>query len=493
MKKPTIKLLGLLAVSLAQPLSAEDKHPNIIFVLIDDFGWQDVSYNGSTFYETPQMDQLAASGMKFNYAYAASPMCSPTRASIFTGKAPARHGITQWLPGDMNTGKSYHCPPPVKTLKREEVTIAEALKEGGYDTEFLGKWHMGGDSATQHGFDTESGFIRANGCKMDFPFERGGGKKFFSDSKPGEYFTDKITDKAIDIINKDRDKPFFLYLSHFAMHYPIKSKPELKAKFEEKRKKMKLELKTISDSSSWNKTKTCVTQHSAEYAGELFNLDENIGRLVDALKKAGKYDNTIIILTGDNGGRSAANLMKGAVSTSVAPLRGGKTYVYEGGLRTPLIISWPGHIKAGTETDVPVNSMDFYPTLLDMCGFKLRPEQHLDGVSLLPVINGGKLARDTNYWHFPHYQREGGSPASAIRVGDYKLVISYHLEKVELFNLKDDPNEEKDLSASMPEKVKMLQDKFDAYLEETGGKKPTPSNKKKKGSNSNAKKKSKNK
>ncbi len=465
------------------------KKPNVLFILTDDFGWKDVGFNGSTFYETPNLDKLSKEWMKFNVNYAASPMCSPTRVSIMTGKAPSRHGVTQWLPGDLNSGNKYNCPPPAPYMKKEELTLGEAFKEAGYETSFLGKWHMGPFSYARpkdQGFDSEAALVEINNCSMFHPFHRGtkGTKPGIPGSQKGDYYTDKLTDLAIEFVKEKRDKPFFLYLSHFAMHSPIKSKQALKAKFAKKAKESGVKSKIVTDSHSHQKVES--VQSSAEYAGELFNLDENIGRVVDALKSSGQYDDTIIVFTGDNGGRSS---LKGGNSTSVWPFRGGKTFVYEGGIRTPLLIHWPGKIKPGSFSDVPVISMDFYPTLLEMCGLSLKPQQHVDGVSLVPLMTGEQINREALFFHFPHYQREGASPASAIRVGDYKLVVNYHHEDIELFNLSDDLGEQKNLASEMPEKAEYLKKKLMAHLEEAGARvpelnksfKPGAAKKKKKG------------
>jgi len=335
--------------------SQAQKKPNVVFILIDDLGWKDVNYNGSTFYETPCIDALAADSMKFNYYYAASPMCSPTRASIMTGKSPARTGITQWLPGNLNSGGRYDCPTPTQFLKRDEITLGEAFQEGGYETCFLGKWHMGPlklGTPKDHGFDHEGGLIQENAAQMFYPFSRGKNKPLFP-GKKGDYFNDTITNHAIDFIKKKKDKPYLLYLSHFAMHLPLASKKGLLQKFTEKKEKLSLQSKGYEE--KYAHVQMQMNQYSPTYAGELANLDENIGRLTAALKESGQYYNTIIVFSGDNGGRSSLNKND---PTSVYPLRGGKTFLYEGGIRTPMFIRWPGKSQAGSSSDVPTTSMD---------------------------------------------------------------------------------------------------------------------------------------
>ena len=287
------------------------KHPNVLFILIDDLGWYDVGYNGSSFYETPNIDRFAAESSRFDFCYAASPMCSPTRVSIQTGKSPARHGVTQWLPGterSPNVRPRCVVPSTFPSIRNSETTLGEAFQTAGYNTAFFGKWHMGSIKATggprKHGYDQQQAVIETNRCEMFFPFRQKNPQLYFDDAKPGDNFTDKLTDEAIKFIAAERDKPFFLYLSHFAMHAPIKSKEDLRAKFEKKRAKLPPlsdEQQKINDTYSSLPYKR--RQDEPEYAGELTTLDNNIGRLIRELKERGIYDNTIVLLTGDNGGR----------------------------------------------------------------------------------------------------------------------------------------------------------------------------------------------
>ncbi|QVY65979.1 sulfatase [Polaribacter sp. Q13] len=459
--------------------SNQDQKPNIVFILIDDFGWMDVGYNGSTFYETPNIDALAKDWMRFDNCYTPSPMCSPTRTSILTGKNPARHGITQWLPG-LNrafTKKGekatvFSPKPKVQGIQESEITIGEAFQEAGYETSFMGKWHIGSFKETggpkNHGFDSETAVIESNKCTMFYPFWDN--PQFFPNAKEGDNFTDLLTDAAIDFVSEKRDTPFYLHLSHFAMHAPIETSYELRTKFQKKANNLP------ENGAFWNDyefthKKIKARQDDAEYAGELYTLDKNIGKLVAALKKEGLYENTIIVFTGDNGGRSS---FMGGHPTSNEPLKGGKTYVFEGGMRTPLLIHWPGHSKAGMQTNVPVTSMDFYPTLLEMAGLPQKPKQHVDGKSFVPLFNGGKFEHKAMYWHFPHYQGEGSYPASAIRVGDYKLINHYHHNKKQLFDVIKDPYEKTDLADKYPKKVAKMYKKLMSYLKKTGAQIPQP-------------------
>ncbi len=372
-------LICLTLMSLCSSAAADQK-PNVLFILIDDFGWKDVGYNGSTFYETPRIDALSKEWMRFDNCYTPSPMCSPTRASILTGKNPARHGITQWLPGrDTFYGAqgetpAVYCPTPLpRGINAGEITLGEAFQEAGYETAFYGKWHMGKFRATggpvKHGYASQKAVIEENGCEMFYPFRKH--PEYFPNAKKGDNFTDLLTDAAIDFVTAERDQPFYLHLCHFAMHHPIGSKPELRERFAKKRAALpSSEKETVTPDHTHHPQK--FRQDDPEYAGELMTLDENIGRLVDALKAAGHYENTIIVFTGDNGGRTSYHREH---PTSNQPLRAGKTFIYEGGLRTPLLIHWPGHGvdgAGGKITDVPVTSMDFYPTLLEMAGLPLK-------------------------------------------------------------------------------------------------------------------------
>lgn len=470
--------LAIIASLVLASSSPAAERPNILFILIDDFGWKDVGYNGATFYETPCIDALADDSLRFDRAYTPSPMCSPTRVSILTGKNPARHGVTQWLAGRdtpyTREGEEprVYCPKPQSSgIKTSELTLGEVLQEAGYETAFYGKWHMGSLKETggpkKHGFDSQKAVIEANRCSMFYPF-RGG--KYFPAAKEGDNFTDLLTDAAIDFMTAERDKPFYLHLCHFAMHDPIASKPELKEKFTKKAEKLpKLNRDRVMDNYAHKPQK--VRRDDPVYAGELATLDSNIGRLVDALKESGQYENTILIFTGDNGGRSSYFKEH---PTSIQPLRTGKTFLFEGGLRTPTLIRWPGHRSNGSSSEVPISSMDFYPTLLEMIGLPLHPEQHRDGVSLIPLFEGKEIDRHALYWHFPHYQGEGSYPASAIRAGDYKLIHHYHHDTIELYHVSKDPGETEDLAVKMPEKASALQEQLMSYLKEAGAYLPRP-------------------
>ena len=448
LKRKLATFLFLAGLVCGLEAAQNSQRPNILFILIDDLGWMDMGYNGSTFHETPHLDQFSREAMRFDSAYTASPMCSPTRVSIFTGKNPARTGITQYLPGWYSLKFRTITPISNQYMAEDEYTLGMAFKDNGYNTAFMGKWHMGPlafGGPEVHGFDTTAAIIEANRCSMFFPFR---GMPYFPDAKEGDYFTDKLTDTAIEYLEKQRDEdsPFFMYLAHFAMHSPIEAKQELYEKYEKKRAKLP-PVEGIKDPHSHKLLKA--RQDDPHYAGELENLDENIGRVLEALKDSGQYDNTIIVFTGDNGGR--VSIWNQKHPTSNQPLRAGKTFLFEGGIKVPLIIHWPGVTKPGMHSDAPVNSADFYPTLLEMAGIQERKQRDIDGISITPLLEGKNLDRDEMYWHFPHYQGEGAYPSSAIRQGPYKLIHNYHYDNDLLFNLETDPYEKHDLLEQKPD------------------------------------------
>jgi arylsulfatase A-like enzyme len=432
--------------------------PNFIFILIDDLGWRDLSCYGSEFYETPNLDQLAAEGMTFSDAYAACPVCSPTRASILTGKYPANIGVTDWIDWD----KSVHPvrgrlidAPYVDHFPLEETSLARVLNDEGYHTWHVGKWHLGGEAyyPDKHGFEVNIG-----GCEWGAPLN-GYFSPYdipgFENGPEGEYLTDRLTDEAILLIENQSGNPFFLNLWYYTVHTPIQAKTEHIARFTAKAKELGLdqidpfeigEPFPTEHKQHLNVTRR-VVQSDPVYAAMIYALDENVGRLLDALGRTGQAENTVVIFTSDNGGLVTAE----GSPTSNAPLADGKGWMYEGGTREPLFVRWPGVVKPGFTCTVPVTSPDFYPTILEMAGLPLRPNQHSDGVSLLPLLNGANsLEREAIYWHYPHYGNQGGTPGSSIRTGDYKLIHFFEGDRLELYNLRADISEEQDLAAEMP-------------------------------------------
>lgn len=438
------------------------RKPNIIFILIDDMGWSDLSCYGSSFYETPHIDRLAAEGMFFTDAYAACPVCSPTRASIMSGKYPARIGLTNYIGKNHPSKGRLIDAPYVDHLPLEEKSIASCLKEGGYNTWHIGKWHLGGGEyyPENHGFD-----VNVAGCHCGGP-----PKGYFSpyrietleDGPEGEYLTDRLTDDAIRLIRENDEKPFFLNLWHYTVHTPIQAKTEDIEKYKAKAERMGLtEVKDYEvgefypcDHKKNQRIRRRIIQSDPVYAAMIDNLDQNIGRLLDCLEETGKADNTIIIFTSDNGGLSTSD----EYPTCNAPLSEGKGWMYEGGVRAPMIIKWPGVVSPASKCSVSVTSPDLYPTFLDMAGLPLRPDQHIDGVSFMPLLQGKNcLDREAIYWHYPHYGNQGGTPGSSIRMGDYKLIEFFEDGHVELYNLKEDIGEQNNLAEEEPELANKMQ------------------------------------
>ncbi len=459
--KSTIAILAFLLTPFTVLRSAETApaKPNIIFILADDLGYMDVGcYNPKTFYETPNIDGLAKRGMKFTQGYAACCVCSPTRGSIMTGKYPPRFGITNFIPG-LKSGK-LKSAPNADHLPLEEVTIAESMRDAGYATFFAGKWHLG---------DGEF-YPGAQG----FPTDLQGKKQFFypqsdtplPDRKDDPKTTDRIANEAVKFIGEHKDQPFFAYLPFLAVHVPIGGRPDLVAKYVAKSKS--------APPDSWGKeraNKVRQVQNVPAYAAMLEQLDAGIGRVLAALKENGLDEKTIVVFMSDNGGLSTAE----GWPTSNLPLRGGKGWPYEGGVREPLIVVAPGVTKLGTTCDAPVISTDFYPTLLELAGQPLKPAQHLDGVSFLPLLKGETMSRGKAlFWHYPHYANQGGAPNGVIRDGDWKLIEWYEDGALELYNIAQDLGEKNDLAAQQPDKVKELHAKLVAWRKEVGALMPTP-------------------
>ncbi len=442
--------------------------PNFIFILVDDLGWRDLGCYGSTFYETENIDRLAEEGVLFTNAYAASPVCSPTRAAIMTGKYPSRVDITDWIPGLDPKDRKLLGPQDQDQLALEETTIAEYLKRNGYNTFFGGKWHLGSEGffPEDQGFDINMGGHEKGSPPGGYytPYKN----PKLSDGPEGEYLTDRLTDESIKFLQENGDDPFFLFLSFYTVHTPIQANKEHVGKFETK-------LKGMSDNTvrklPEHDGSTVRNQVNADYASMVYSLDLNIGRLMDELEQMGLRENTVVIFTSDNGGLSTLP-ENWNPPTTVLPLRAGKGWCYEGGIRVPLIINGPG-IQKSTKNDVPVISMDFYPTILELAGLPELPDQHLDGLNITPLLTGqNKIGRSTLFWHFPHYHGSTWTPGSAVRMGDWKLIRFYDKEKTELFNLKEDMGERNDLSATHPNMVKDLEAKLDSLLFDTGSKFP---------------------
>ena len=485
MNHSTLALFFALLMFTAPACHAAPARPlNVVFILVDDYGWKDPSYNGSTFYETPNIDKLATSAMVFTDGYAACPVCSPTRAAIMTGKYPGRMHTTDFFGGPQGSsilkaieaGKSKWDRPLIPAdyipqLPLEEITLAEALKEQGYATFFAGKWHLGGEGfyPTDQGFDINKGGHHGGG-----PY--GGGKYFapftgmpnLENIDKGEHLPAVLARETAAFITENKNKPFLAYLSFYSVHTPLIGRPDLVAYYEKKREKLGLEDQFGDEPPRQVRQ----TQAHAVYAAMVHAMDEAVGVVLDTLEKEGIADNTLVIFTADNGGLSTSE----GSPTSNLPLRAGKGWLYEGGIREPVVIRWPGVTKAGSTSSVPMTSTDYYPTILEAIGAPAKPEQHVDGVSLVPVLSGktDELQRDQIYWHYPHYGNQGGTPGSAIRMGDWKLIKFYTPGKdVELYNLKDDIGETNNLAAQRPRLVIDMTLRLERHLQDTGASLPT--------------------
>jgi len=435
------------------------RKPNFVFILIDDLGWADLSCYGSTFYETPNIDRLAGEGMRFTDAYAACPVCSPTRASILTGKYPARLHLTDWITGHVAPRAKLKIPDWKMYLDHAEVTLAEALKTAGYVSASIGKWHLGGEDyyPGKQGFDVNiAGYDKGQPPTYFYPYrvDRKWNNRIptLSGGREGEYLTDRLTDEALKFIESNRDKPFFLYLSHYAVHTPIEAKPELVPKYRAK-------------------VKPGQRQHNPEYAAMIQSVDEGVGRVMAKLDELGLTDDTVVIFMSDNGGLSGIGDWLNI--TSNYPLREGKGTAYEGGVREPMIIRWPGVVEPGSVCSVPVTSIDFYPTMLEMAGVKGDPNHVVDGVSLVPLLKQeGEIDREAIFWHYPHYHIT--TPFGSVRKGDFKLIEYYEDGRLELYNLREDIGEENNLVNIMPEKARELRKLLHDWLESVGAQMPTP-------------------
>ncbi|MFM7184540.1 MAG: sulfatase [Planctomycetota bacterium] len=434
--------LGLLGAACA---SAADSRPNVIIVLVDDMGWKDLSCQGSDFFETPHIDRLAASGMRFTSGYAACTVCSPTRGALLTGMYPARLHLTDWIAGHERPHAKLRIPAWTKHLALEAVTVAERLKAAGYATAAIGKWHLGGAEFTpqRQGFDVGRGGTDKGQPPSYFsPY----GIDTLPDGPPGEYLTDREATEAVAFIEANRDRPLFLYLPHHCVHTPIQAKPEVAARYAAKR--------------------PVIPPKLAAYAAMVESVDDSVGLILAALDRLGLRERTAIFFTSDNGGQASI--------TDMQPLRAGKGSAYEGGIRVPFIVSWPGVTKPGTTSDVPVITPDIPATILDLTAAGGDPAQPLDGTSLAGVLRGGGLDRDAIYWHYPHYHPGGATPYSAIRSGPWRLVHFYEQDRDELYDLAADPGETTDLATTQPDTTADLRRTLAAWLTAVGGQLPTP-------------------
>ena len=445
------------------------KKTNFVFFLVDDMGMMDLGTYGSTFHETPNIDQLAKTGMKFNYGYAACPVCSPTRASIMTGRHPVRVDITDWIPGSSNNKKNKLLHPEDRdNLALKEVTIAEELKSHGYQTFFAGKWHLGNEGhwPTDQGFD-----INIGGHHRGSPpggYYAPWNNPALEAKKKDEYLTERLTEESTRFLEKrNQDKPFLLYLSYYNIHTPIQ--PYRKHIDHYQKKAEKFSGTTPTEQEHLGQTR--MRQDNPALASMVAAVDDSVGTLLAKLNELGLSDDTVVIFFSDNGGLSTKPKM-GPGSNS--PLRAGKGWLYEGGVREPTIIRAPGVTQAGSVSNQPMVSMDFFATMLELAGLPLRPNLHMDGRSLLPELKGKKGKPRPLYWHYPHYHGSTWKPGASIREGDWKLIKFYDQEKVELYNLKKDPSEKKDLAKKNSAKSKELENKLLAWQKQAKAKLPKP-------------------
>jgi len=407
------------------PIRIGSSRPNIIFFLVDDLGWSDLPCYGNPFHLTPNIDKLARKSVRFSQAYAASAVCSPSRAAIQTGKHPARLRMTDWIPGrERQFSDPMKTPPARDRMSLSERTIAEALKQGGYQTGFVGKWHLGGENYEPH----DQGYkYNAGGGAQGSPSHPNYYRPPFDmvnlkNKRDDEYLTDRLTDEAqwqLNQFQKKSDQPFFLMMSYYNVHEPIQAKPGMADKYFDRRK----------DGSPWK---------NEDYAACLESVDQSVGRILGMLQRQGLEKDTLIVFTSDNGGAPAV--------TSNYPLRGTKSDYYEGGIRVPLLVSWPARLRPGV-TEAAVTSMDFYPTFLEAANIAPQPEQHLDGKSMMAAF-AGRDVHQKLFWHYPHYNHSGVSPLSAMRSGNLKLIRNYESNSLELYDLNRDPREQNNLAAS---------------------------------------------
>jgi len=424
---------------------AADPPPNFVLILADDLGWGDLGCYGNRWFATPNLDRLASQGARFTNAFAACPVCSPTRASIVTGRYPVRTGVTDWIPG-----RAPHPQGPIVTprtateLKLAETTIAELLKPAGYRSASIGKWHLGGKgfSPEEQGFDLNVG---GNNSGSPPP----GQKPYFGpfelpniSAGPGEFLTERLTQAATDFIGRNKARPFFLYLPHYTVHIPLSARESDVARHREKAQ----------------------GRYNSVYAAMVESLDESVGEVLEAIDRAGIADRTMVVVFSDNGGLRYEGKAQEPV-TDNGPLRAGKGHLYEGGIREPLLVRFPRVAKPGIVIDTPVSSIDFFPTFCDAAG--LQPGE-VDGVSLMPLLRGRKLNNRPLFWHYPHYSNQGGEPGSAIREGDWKLIEFHRDGRRELYNLKDDVSEKRNLVERESRIAGRLAATLDAWRRQAG-------------------------
>ena len=465
-----LSLYALCVFITSAPTLDAAKQTNFLFFLVDDMGWADIGANGSTFHETPHIDRLAKSGMRFTQGYAAGSVCSPTRASIMTGKHPVRVDITDWIPGQSNrpTNPLLH-PEDRHSLPLEEVTLAEALKQHGYQTFFAGKWHLGneGEWPTDQGFDINIGGHHKGSPPGGYyaPWTNPALKA----KRKGEYLTERLTEESAKFLeSRDKAKPFLLYLSYYNIHTPIQP---YKKRIDHYKSKAEKSFTGPTPFEVEHDGKTRTRQDNPALASMVAAVDDSVGALLDKLEELQLDDNTVVIFFSDNGGLSTLGRIGPGCNL---PLRAGKGWLYEGGIREPTLIRAPGVTQPGSVSNKPMISMDFFPTMLDLAGLPLQPKLHVDGRSLLSQLKGNDSGQRTLHWHYPHYHGSSWKPGASIRDGDWKLIEFYHYKNFELYNLAKDPGERTNLAKRNPSKAAELRAKLSTWQKQMKAKMPMP-------------------
>jgi arylsulfatase A-like enzyme len=483
MRREYMNLYSFVSVALAlfavmNVGAVADRSPNILVFLVDDLGYMDIGANNpKCFYDTPNIDKLAKSGMRFTDGYAANPVCSPTRYSFMTGKYPTRVRATNFFPG--KRACKFKPAPLNSFMPLEDITLAQILKQKNYATFFAGKWHLGPSKEyypQNRGFDVNIGGYHRGG-----PYT---GKKYFApfknpemevESPAGDHLPDRLARETVEFIEQNKDKPFLAYLSFYSVHAPLIGRPDLVKKYKQRAAKIEGEEFADEEQVFGKKPRRVrVLQKHAVYAAMVEAMDQAVGKVLKQLKESGLTDNTVVVFTSDNGGLSTSE----GSPTSNLPLRGGKGWVYEGGIREPWIVRYPGVTKPGSVSDQIICSIDLFPTVAAAAGVPFKHK--IDGIDIMPALKGGALSPRSIFWHYPHYSNQGGFPGGAVRQGDFKLVERYEDGRVHLYNLKEDIGERKDISGEMPELAGKLRKQLhgwyretDAqFLQEKGGEKP---------------------
>lgn len=482
MLKYFITSLSFICICFSAKTQNKNQRPNIIVILADDLGWTDLTSYGSTFYETPNLDKLASKGIRFTQGYTACPVCSPTRASLMTGKYPVKTGVTDWIKGRQENGKAMPyekliAQPTAYQLALEEQTIGEYALQNGYKTFFAGKWHLGEDEKywpDHQGFQYNKGGWSKGSPTGRINDSTGGyftpySNPKLSDGPAGEYLTNRLTNECLEFIEQNKQSTFFLMYSLYAVHNPLQAPGDLIKKYEAKQKKIGIQGKDrFAKDEDWMKFETGwkrrLIQDNPVYAAMIENMDWNIGRITDKLKQLGIEDNTMVIFTSDNGGLSTSE----GSPTSNAPLRAGKGWLYEGGIRVPLMIYWKGKVIAGSTSNLPVCTADLFPTMAKAINENYQKNNEIDGEDIFQLLaNPGTYKSRKLFWHYPHYSNQGGKPGSAIREGNYKLIYNYENKNVELYNLADDIAEKNNIAGSNRQLVKRLEKKLFNWLKES--------------------------